>query len=179
MSTRSIGVVIGVVAMTAGITAWRVVPAGSGSDRLGSREVGDVVALLHHDQQGIVLAHQAEAQSPAASTRRRAASLADDFREQARVVAAVLDAHAVPIHDRVVDTTRLDVADTPTVGCDLMPDDAVSRLAATAPEDFDARFSKLMDRHLVGGVAMAAAVVDADLGARYAAALRASQEGLG
>ncbi|MGZ8751583.1 MAG: DUF305 domain-containing protein [Acidimicrobiia bacterium] len=180
MAARSMAVVLAVVAVTAGLAAWRAVPASSGPDRLGTREITDIVDLLHHDQQGIVLAHQAEAQSSLTSTRHRAESLADGFQRQARALTAVLDAHEVPIGERLVDTTRLDIADENTVGCDLMPGDAVSNLAATTPAEFDARFSTLMERHLVGGVRMAATVLDrAELSAKHEAAVRGSQEPLG
>jgi hypothetical protein len=137
-------------------------PTAVGAGRLGPRGVADVVALLHHDQQGIVLAHQAAAQSPSAATRNHADGLADRFQRQAAALTGVLDASRVPMRQRLVDTTRLAVTDATAVGCDLMPDDAVSQLAATPPAAFDARFSTLMRRHLVGGIRMAASVVAND-----------------
>jgi len=180
MIARSRAVGFGVVALTVAIALWRVVPASSESDRLAPHEVADVVALLHHDQQGITLAHQAAAQSPAASTRRRSSALAGRFQVQARALTAALDAHHVPTRERLVDTARVDVVDESAVGCDLMPSDAVSRLAATPPDEFDAQFSSLMGRHLAGGRAMAAAVLEhAALGAELDGVVRGSQEGLG
>ena len=179
MTARPLVAVVAAVTVTVGIAAWRVLPASSGSDRFTARDVAGVVALLHHDQQGIVLAHQAEAQSPLASTRDRAASLAGDFQWQARALTGVLNAHRVPTDQRLVDTTRLDIVDAGAVGCDLMPKDAVSNLAATAPIDFDATFTTLMGRHLVGGLHMAATVLDGPrLDASQRAAVRASQRAL-
>jgi Domain of unknown function (DUF305) len=160
MAMRPLLATLVVAAVTAGIVAVRVLPASSGSDGLSPGVVADVVALIHHDQQGIVLAHQAEAQSPDDPTRIRATGLADGFALQARALTTVLDAHRVPIRSRLVDTTHLDVGDPNAMGCDLMPNDAVSNLAASAPVDFDARFTLLMGRHLVGGIRMAAAVHD-------------------
>ena len=149
-----------VTAATVGIVAVSVLPASSGPDGFPSRATVDIVALIHHDQQGIVLAHQAAAQSPTAATRTHAESLAERFAAQADALTAVLDAHRVPIGHRLVDTTRLDVGNPDAVGCDLMPKDAVSDLAASAPATFDSTFTTLMGRHLVGGIRMAAAVHD-------------------
>jgi hypothetical protein len=176
---RQLRVGVGVVVVVVGIGAVRVLPASSGSDRYRPSAVAHVVALLHHDQQGIVLAHQAQAQSPSTPTRARAAALAASFRRQARALAAVLDAHDVPMRQRLVDTTRLEVADENAVGCDLMPDDALSRLAAAAPVDFDERFAELMDQHLVGGTRMSDSVLDGSgLSADQRAAVRRPQQAL-
>ncbi len=176
MSARSIGIAIAVVAATVAIVAWQVLPAASSSDRLDPAVISEIVALRHHDQQGVVLAHQAEAQSPGASTRDRADVLAMQFRRQAQVLTRVLDAARVPARQRLVDTTALEVADDSAVGCDLMPDDLVSRLAAAAPADFDATFSRFMERHLVGGAGMAEPVLRSDrLGAAHRADIRATQ----
>ena len=179
MFTRGMKVALALVAVTVGIAAWRALPAASGPDGLGAGEVADIVALIHHDQQGIVLAHQAEAQSPTASTRDRADALAHSFQQQAATLTRALDVSRVPPRQRLIDTTRLAVADAGAVGCDLMPGDAVSRLAATAPAGFDARFSDLMGRHLVGGVAMAASVLSSEgLRGSERAGIRAEQERL-
>ena len=176
MFPRALRVVPAVVVVTVGIAAWRVLPAASGSDRLGSRAIADIVALRHHDQQGVVLAHQAEAQSPDPTTRARADALASQFRRQALALTRVLDAARVPTRQRLVDTTALEVADADAVGCDLMPDDGASRLAAATPEAFDARFSTLMRRHLVGGARMAVPVLADDrLDAAHRADIRAAQ----
>ncbi len=154
-------------------------PAASGSDGLAPREIADVVALIHHDQQGIVLAHQAEAQSPTATTREYAAALAAHFDDQTRVLNKVLDVHRVPVRRRLVDTTRLHIAAPDAVACDLMPKDSVSGLAATAPGAFDATFTTLMGRHLVGGIRMAAAVDGAtDLTPRQRTAVQRLQQEL-
>ena len=161
MTLRRILAALATLAAAAAVLVL-VLPASSGSGGLAPGAIADVVALIHHDQQGIVLAHQAEAQSPDGPTRIRATALADDFDRQARALSAVLDAHRVPIRNRLVDTTHLDVGDQKAMGCDLVPKDAVSNLAATAPVDFDARFTLLMGRHLVGGIRMAAAVDNGD-----------------
>ena len=158
MTLRPLLATLVVAAATVGLVAACVLPASSGPDGLTPHEVVDVVALIHHDQQGLVLAHQAEAQSPTAATRTRAVTLADNFERQARALTAVLDAHRVPVRRRLVDTTRLGIADPTAVGCDLMPKDSVSDLAASAPATFDATFTTLMGRHLVGGIRMAGAV---------------------
>ncbi len=159
MTARSLVAALAAVALTVGIAAWRVLPAASGSDGLATGEVAAAVALLHHDQQGIVLAHQAEAQNPLPSTRARAVVLADGFTRQAAALTAVLDAHRVPVGARLVDTTRPHVDDGGAVGCDLMPKDAVSDLAGAPPVEFDAKFTTLMGRHLVGGIPMVASVL--------------------
>jgi hypothetical protein len=176
MFPRALGVALAIVAVTVGVTASQLLPAASESDRLGPRAIADVVALRHHDQQGVVLAHQAAAQSPDPATRARAVALASQFRRQELALTRVLDQARVPPRRRLVDTTALEVADADAVGCDLMPDDAVSRLAATPPEAFDARFSTLMRRHLVGGARMATSVLANDrLGRAHRAHLRAAQ----
>jgi uncharacterized protein (DUF305 family) len=175
--TRSVPIAVAVVALvTVGVVAGRAVPANSEPDRLGRREIAAIVALVHHDQQGVVLAHQAEAQSPSAATRARAGSLARTFRRQSAALTGALDRSRVPTRQRLVDTTRLEIADSGAVGCDLMPDDAVSRLAAATPGEFDATFETLMGRHLVGGVGMARPVLGSDaLGRGARGVLRTTQ----
>lgn len=179
MTGRVLFAALAVVTATVGIAAGRVLPPSSGAHGFEAHQVADVVALLHHDQQGIVLAHQAEAQSPLDSTRARAGVLAAGFEHQARALTAVLDAHRVPTRSRLVDTTHLDGGDPNAVGCDLMPKDAVSDLAAAAVVDFDAKFATLMGRHLVGGVGMADTVLDRGrLTAGQRAAVQAPQRTL-
>ena len=176
MTSRPLVAAFAAVAVTVGITAWRVLPAASGSDDLATGEVAAVVALLHHDEQGIVLAHQAEAQSPLPSTQARATVLADGFGRQAAALTAVLDAHRVPVGARLVDTTRGHVDGGGATGCDLMPKDAVSDLAAAPPVEFDAKFTTLLGRHLVGGIPMVASVLGGSgLSASQQRAVRAPQ----
>jgi uncharacterized protein (DUF305 family) len=177
--SHPVQVALALVAATVGLAAWLVVPASSEADRLGGWEIAAIVALIHHDQQGIVLANQAAAQSPTPSTRSRAGALADSFRRQAVALTGILDASRVPIRRRLVDTTRLEVDDAGAVGCDLMPDDAVSKLAAAAPAEFDARFATLMRRHLVGGSGMARSMLESGiLGEDARAAIHTTQDRL-
>jgi hypothetical protein len=125
--------------------------------------VAIAVAVIHHDQQGVVLADQAAAQSTDAGLRDRARRRADAYRRHHAAVAAVLDRAGVPPGDRLSGGDRVARSRRAELGCDLMPGDAVSRLAALAPDAFDARYRRLMRRHRAAGRALEHRLVGSEL----------------
>jgi hypothetical protein len=180
LHAAAIGAAIGTALTTIGLASGALPGfATSGTTGLAAPARTEIVRLLHHDQQGIVLAHQAEAQSTSQATRTRAAMLAADHRRQADTLTRLLDRRRVPDRRRLLapSAARADRdAAVPAMACDLMPDDAVSRLAAAPAAAFEAEFTSLMERHLVGGALMARrALALGELSPADRAAVRASQ----
>jgi uncharacterized protein (DUF305 family) len=126
--------------------------ATTGASRTAT--IGAVIRLWVHDEQGVALAHQAQAQSGSPEIRSLAGRIAVAHQAEADMLGARLDAAAVPVADRF-DVAAVGERPASAFRCDVAPDDEVAVLADADGPRFDHLFRSLILRHLAGGDALA------------------------